>query len=72
MRTSIDWIKSSAVGTLNQVLGELDIIEELTLFSDKLGLPELNKMESEYAKEMKRPFQDKIKSTIWKFVQNAP
>jgi len=52
------------------VLSELDIIGEIELCSDRLTHKDLEKMESEYAKELKSDKKFATKQMIWKYIQN--
>jgi hypothetical protein len=52
------------------VLSELDIIGEIELCSDRLTHKDLEKMESEYAKELKSDKKFVTKQMIWKYIQN--
>lgn len=53
------------------VLSELDIIGEIELCSDRLSPKDLEKMESEYAKELKSDKKFETNQIIWKYVQNS-
>jgi hypothetical protein len=52
------------------VFSELDIIGEVELCSDRLTPKDVEKMEQEYAKDLKNDKKFETKQIIWKYVQN--
>jgi len=55
---------------MSNVFSELDIIGEIQLCSDRLTHKDVEKMEQEYAKELKNDKKFETKQMIWKYVQN--
>ncbi len=55
---------------MGYVLGELDIVNEVYLMSDKLGIKEIEKMELEFNKEIKQGLST-TKQSIWNYAANA-
>ena len=48
----MDWCNSNDTELLKQLISELDMVNEVTLFSDKLSNKDVEKMEKDYAKEL--------------------
>lgn len=55
---------------VNIVLSEVDVITELDLCSDKMDKKDIEKLEVEFAKDIKIK-KESTKLTVWNFVQNA-
>ena len=55
---------------MGYVLGELDIVNEVYLMSDKLGIKEIEKMELEFNKVIKQGLST-TKQSIWNYAANA-
>ena len=52
------------------MLSEVDVITELDLCSDKMDKKDIEKLEVEFAKDIKIK-KESTKLTVWNFVQNA-
>ena len=52
IRTSIDWVSSNDYETVTNILGEINFIKEVILWSDKCGIKDLQKLESDYARDL--------------------
>ena len=48
IKGSIDWVQSNDLDMMGIVLAELDIVNEITLISDKLGPKDMEKMDVEF------------------------
>lgn len=48
IKTSLDWVQSNDLEMMGIVLSELDIVNDITMFSDKLGPRDMEKMDVEF------------------------
>ena len=52
------------------VMEELDFIKDITLFSDKFSTREIQKMNDDFKKDMKKG-KGPSKVTIWKYIKDS-
>ena len=52
IRTSIDWVSSNDYETVSNVFAEINFVKEVVLWSDKCSLKDLQKMETDYNRDL--------------------
>ena len=67
---SLDYLSTSDFEMGGNVLGEIDMVRELIFFSDKCTLKELEKLEDEFAKDLKK-LRFKTRVSIWKYIKDV-
>lgn len=70
IRISLDFLQSNDYEAMSDVIGELDFITEISLFSDKCSGRELQKMNEDFNKELKRN-RGKTRVNIWKYIKDT-
>jgi hypothetical protein len=60
---SLDWIDQGGLEMAGTVIGELDFVRSIYLFSDKFTLGEIKKLDFDYAEDLDKsryPFKSKL------------
>lgn len=70
IKMSLDYLQSNDYEMAASVLGAVDMVKEMVLFSDKCTLREIQKCQEEFEKEIKKTRQ-KCKVSIWKYIKDS-
>lgn len=54
----------------SNVIGELDMVDEIMVHSDKCTLKELDKLEQEFAKDLVKPRKQGFRVRIWRYIKD--
>ena len=69
IKMSLDYLQSNDYEMATNVLGGVDMVKEMIIYSDKCGMKELTKCQDEFAKELaKSRYRNKI--NIWKYIKD--
>jgi hypothetical protein len=69
IKASVDWLNSNDYEMMQNVFAEVDMVNEIMVFSDKCTLRELQKLEDEFDKDLKK-LRYKTRINIWKFIKD--
>jgi len=69
IKTSVDWLNSNDYEMMQYVFAEVDMVNEIMVFSDKCTLRELQKLDDEFEKDLKK-LRYKFRNPIWKFIKD--
>lgn len=67
----MDWVDNTDLNMLSEVIGELNNISQFTLFSDRCGVKDIEKMDEEYAKDLKKPHLLRTKNHLHRFLKGS-
>jgi hypothetical protein len=67
IKTSLDFLSSQDYDSMAQIFETLDFITEIELYSEKCGKKELQKLEDDYAKDLKKDSK-KTKANLWRYI----
>ena len=71
IKNTIDFVQVGDFDQLNIVFSDCTFIRSFSLFSDKCGLKELEKLEEEFSKDLLNPNLKSSKATLTKFLRNT-
>ena len=69
IKGSIDLFPPVDYDIINMVFSEIDIVHEFNLCSERISMKDLDKMELEYANELKDIKVTKTKQSIWRYLK---
>ena len=67
---SLDYLQSNDYEMAQNVFGAIDMVKEITIFSDKCTLREIQKCNEEFAKDLAK-LRYKSRVNIWKYIKDA-
>ena len=69
MKLSLDYLQSNDFEMGMNVLGGINLVKDLFIFSDKCTGRELQKTQDEFAKDLKK-MRYKTRVSIWKYIKD--
>ena len=69
MKLSLDYLQSNDFEMAMNVLGGIDMVKDMFLFSDKCGSREMQKTQDEFAKDLKK-LRYKTRVSVWKYIKD--
>ena len=70
MKLSLDYLQSNDFEMATNVLGGIDLVKDLFVFSDKCTGRELQKTYDEFAKDLKK-LRGKTRVSVWKYIKDV-